>query len=163
MSTSLRRGLWSAGTKRFSSNLDVGKTSCLSWCSEISISVYSTLNIAQLKANLEASEEDRLPESEVIAQMATLVFAGTDSALDNCLYWVRLLLTPSAQPQPMLSPALYSYLPRIPMCKRSCEKRLFRLKQTVTATWPTSSLMRYRHVILYKFPSPLFMTFSFSP
>ncbi|EIN05371.1 cytochrome P450 [Punctularia strigosozonata HHB-11173 SS5] len=42
-----------------------------------------------LKANLEANEEDQLPESDVIAQMSTLVFAATDTttnALSRILY-----------------------------------------------------------------------------
>jgi hypothetical protein len=41
--------------------------------------VLRLLPVTQLKANMEASEKDRLPESEVIAQMSTLVFAATDS------------------------------------------------------------------------------------
>ncbi|KIP02196.1 hypothetical protein PHLGIDRAFT_20511 [Phlebiopsis gigantea 11061_1 CR5-6] len=32
-----------------------------------------------LKANLEAADEDKLPESELIGQMSTLTFAGTDT------------------------------------------------------------------------------------
>ncbi|KAI0789221.1 cytochrome P450 [Abortiporus biennis] len=41
-----------------------------------------------LKTNMEASEEDKLPEEEILAQMATLVFAATDtttSALSQIL------------------------------------------------------------------------------
>ncbi|EIN07116.1 cytochrome P450 [Punctularia strigosozonata HHB-11173 SS5] len=44
-----------------------------------------------LKANLEADENDRLPESEVIAQMSTLVFAATDTTTNALSRILHLL------------------------------------------------------------------------
>ncbi|KAI0359963.1 cytochrome P450 [Trametes cingulata] len=51
-----------------------------------------------LKANLQASEEDRLPDEEVLAQMSTFILAGTDTT-SNALSRVLQLLAihPSIQ------------------------------------------------------------------
>ncbi|KAI5121966.1 hypothetical protein M0805_002036 [Coniferiporia weirii] len=51
-----------------------------------------------LKANLEADEEDRLPESELLAQMNTFIFAGHDtttSAVTRILH--QLAMNPDVQ------------------------------------------------------------------
>ncbi|KAI0368653.1 cytochrome P450 [Pilatotrama ljubarskyi] len=46
-----------------------------------------------LKANLQASEEDKLPDEEVLAQMSTFILAGTDTtsnALSRVLYLLAM-------------------------------------------------------------------------
>ncbi|KAJ3479659.1 hypothetical protein NLI96_g8906 [Meripilus lineatus] len=45
-----------------------------------------------LRANTEASEEDRLPENELIAQMAILVFAATDTTTSALVQTLQLLI-----------------------------------------------------------------------
>ncbi|KAH9945553.1 cytochrome P450 monooxygenase [Amylocystis lapponica] len=44
-----------------------------------------------MKANLMASEEDRLPESEIIAQMSTLIFAAMDTTSNTLARILHLL------------------------------------------------------------------------
>lgn len=51
-----------------------------------------------LRANMEASAEDRLPEEEIIAQMSSLTFAGTDTTSNGLARILHLLcLYPDAQ------------------------------------------------------------------
>ncbi|KIP07530.1 hypothetical protein PHLGIDRAFT_414123 [Phlebiopsis gigantea 11061_1 CR5-6] len=51
-----------------------------------------------LRANMEASEEDRLPEEEIIAQMSSFTFAGTDTTSNGIARIVHLLcLHPEVQ------------------------------------------------------------------
>ncbi|KAH9948647.1 cytochrome P450 monooxygenase [Amylocystis lapponica] len=51
-----------------------------------------------MEANMEAAEEDRLPESELVAQMSTLLFAGTDTTSSTLARILQLLaLHPDVQ------------------------------------------------------------------
>lgn len=51
-----------------------------------------------MKANLEASAEDKLPEEEIIAQVTTITFAGTDTTSNAVARILHLLcLYPEAQ------------------------------------------------------------------
>lgn len=44
-----------------------------------------------MRANLEASDEEKLPEEEIVAQVATMTFAGTDTTSNAVARILHLL------------------------------------------------------------------------
>ncbi|PCH40522.1 cytochrome P450 [Wolfiporia cocos MD-104 SS10] len=93
-----------------------------------------------MQANMKASDEDRLPESEIIGQMTTLMFAATDTTSNTLCRILQLLATHLDVQQELREELLtagaadnlsYDELNKLPFLDAVCRETL-RLYPTVT-------------------------------